>query len=204
MDKQLRILMAGVLVVVPFAITVYVIYSVGAWLDGLGKEALKFVLPADKAERLYGLGAVLIIAGIYLIGLLTHFWLFRWTVRLFEKLFRRVPGVKTIYESIRDLLKLFGTSSGKMGRVVECKLPGGGMTALGILTSEQPEGIDKDESEGRVAVYLPFSYMIGGPIVYVSRKDIREVDMPVETALKLCATAQVGARAEETAAGKFS
>ncbi len=48
-----------------------------------------------------------------------------------------------------------------------------------------------------MAVYLPFGYMIGGVTVYVPREHLRELDMPVEQALKLAATAHVTPPSEE-------
>jgi len=194
MKQQLKILLTGLFVVVPFAITVWVIWVVGMSLDNVGKLALRplwkaFDIQSPKLEQLYGLGAVLLIVAIYLIGLLMHFWLFRGLVGLFERLFERLPGVKTIYESVRDLMKLFGSQSGKMGRVVEYLPPGQDVGVLGILTSEQPSGAGGD---GRVAVYFPLAYMVGGPVLFVAREHIRDVDMSVERALRLCATAHVG------------
>jgi len=194
MKKQLKILLTGLFVVVPFAITVWVIWVVGMSLDRIGRSALKpiwdtYGIESPRLEQLYGLGAVLLIVVIYLIGLLMHFWLFRGLVSLFEKLFERVPGVKTIYESVRDLMKLFGSQSGKMGRVVEFLPPDRHVGVLGILTSEQPSGAG---GEGRVAVYFPLAYMVGGPVLFVAREHLRDVDMSVERALRLCATAHVG------------
>ncbi len=193
MTRQLKILLTGLFVVVPFAITVYVVWVAGLWMDELGKSALapiweKFQFETSL-ENLHGLGAILLIVMIYLIGLLMHFWLFRRLVGVFEKLFEKVPGIKTIYESVRDLMKLFGTESQKkMGRVVEYCSPDSPIGVLGILTNEQPSGtLDSD----RVAVYFPMAYMIGGPVMFVPREHLREVDMPVEKALRICATGQV-------------
>ena len=41
-------------------------------------------------------------------------------------------------------------------------------------------------------VYLPMAYMIGGPIVYAKPSELEYIDMPVEMALKLAATAFIG------------
>ena len=43
----------------------------------------------------------------------------------------------------------------------------------------------------KVAIYVPFSYMFGGVTLYVDKEHVRELDLPVEQALKLAATAQV-------------
>ena len=191
MRKQLGILLAGIFVVVPFALTVYVIYFVGAWVNSLGTSALQAVgiNLHDTLKPWVGMLAVLAI--VYLIGLMTHFWVFRSTLNLFERIFSRVPGIKTIYNSVRDLMELFGPESKRMGRVVLYEKLGTDLAMLGILTNDNPPG-----SKGKVAVYFPLSYMIGGPVMYISPEHLREIDMPVEQALKLCATAQVGATAK--------
>ncbi len=191
MNKQLGIFLAGLLVVVPFAISVYLIWAVGAWVNKLGTSALSLCGIDHPISQ--WIGALVVIVGVYLIGLLTHFWMFRKIVELFERLFRHVPGVKTLYESVRDLMKLFGSKSKRMGQVVLYRQQDGGSAKLGILTSDSPPGIKPQEN--KVAVYFPFSYMIGGEILYVSADRLEHVDMPVETALKLCATAYVGASA---------
>ncbi len=184
MKRHLRILLAGAVVVVPFAVTVWLAIALSTWLDNLAREPLQqwgvYVGP--------GVGALLVLAGLYLIGLLTQFWVFRGLVGLLERLVERLPGVKTIYESVRDLLKLFGGDARHMGRVVLYTPPEAHMSILAILTNDQPRGL---EGEGKVAIFLPYSYMFGGITVYVPLACIREVAMPVEEALKLCATAQV-------------
>lgn len=186
MQKQLRILLAGVMVIAPLAVTVWIIWGVGSWLDQMGRN----LFPGPDLPP--GVGAAVVIVAIYLVGLLTHFWVFQGMLAGLERLVAHVPGVKTIYESVRDLLKLFGGDSRRMGRVVRYKTPGSDMSTLAILTNEAPAGLDPQDGEGgKVAIYLPFSYMFGGITIFVSPENIREVNMPVEHALKLCATAQV-------------
>jgi len=193
LNKQVRIFFAGALVLVPLAITVWVAWQVGSWLDGLGRQAFRAM--GTRVEPPPGIGALIILAGVYVFGLLTHLWLFRGVFGLLERLVTRLPGVKTIYESVRDLMNLFGGGSRQMGRVVQYRMPGSDMTCLGILTNEDPLGLPKDDPHRKVAVYLPLSYMIGGPTVMVSPENIVEVDMSVEQCLKLCATAAVGRKA---------
>lgn len=185
MNKHLRIFLAGVMVVVPFVATVYLIWWAGSRLDGLVRSALG----KDNKWLFPGAGAALVLVGMYLIGLLTHWWLFRWALGLVEKLLTRIPGVKSIYESLRDVLKLFGGESDKMGQVVLYKLPGADAKLLGIRTSTDPRGA---RGENRVAVYLPMSYQLGGFTLYVPPEAVEPIDMSVEEAMKIAATADVG------------
>lgn len=188
MKKQIRIFLAGAMVVIPFAITIWLITAVGSRLDALVN------IPFDRGKgdvRPFppGAGAVIVVAFIYLVGVLTHFWVFRAVVSLAEKLVTRVPGIKTIYESVRDLMKVFGGDTKRMGRVVIYRPPGADAAMLGVVTNEDPPGA---KAGREVAVYFPLGYMIGGPVMYVSPEHLQDVDISVEHALKLCATAQVG------------
>ena len=200
MKKLAQVFLAGVMVVVPFAVTLYLVVAVGGWLGNLGRSLLPESEPAQ--ENLFRLlGAGIVIAGIFLIGLLTKLWLFQWLVALFEKLFRRVPGIKTVYESVRDLLKLFGEETKQMGQAVLYSPPGSNADMLAIVTSDGPMGLSAEEEGQKVVIYLPLAYMIGGPILYVPAKHVRKIDLPVEQVLKLAATAHVGVSAPPKATG---
>ena len=192
MKKQLSIFLAGVMVLAPLAVTVWLICWIGSSLDALGRHILPNVpLPP-------GVGAIILIVAVYLVGLATRLWVFRGLLNMLEKFITHMPGIKTLYESVRDLLQLFGGDAKRMGKVVQYTPPGSDMTLLGIRTSDQPPYGAVDPQRHTVAVYLPFSYMFGGITVYCQPDRIKEIDMPVEQCLKLCATAFVGAK-EQTA-----
>ena len=188
--RQVRIMFSGAMVIIPLAITVWVVWSLGAWLDELGTR-----LFAKESKPTVGIGVLIVIGAIYGVGLLTHLWLFRGAFGLVERLFTRLPGVKMIYESVRDLMKLFGGDSQQMGRVVQYSVPGTDMSLLGILTNENPFGLPTDSPHRKVAVYVPYSYMFGGPTFFASPEHIVDVDMSVEECMKTAATAMVGSQA---------
>jgi uncharacterized membrane protein len=189
--RQARIFFAGAMIIAPLAITIWVVWSVGAWLDQMGLRLFD-ALGQNRPESLYGLGAVIIVGLIYAVGLLTHLWLFRGAFGFLERMLIRLPGIKTIYESVRDLMKLFGGGSQKMGKVVQYHLPGTDMSLLGILTNENPLALPLDSPDRKVSIYVPYSYMFGGPTFFASPDQIIEVDMSVEQCMKIAATAMVG------------
>ena len=205
MNKHLRAFLAGLLLVIPFAVTLYVIWTVAAWLGGIGIGIYDLYGPLPPgyigkphdflgAGAKFGIacaGAVVTLAAVYLTGLLTHTLLMGRLVRTAETVIQHVPGVKTIYQSIRDLLKLFGSDSKRMGKAVLYRPSGGEMAMLGILTNPNPAGLAGIADHQLVAVYLPLAFMLGGQIVYVPRKYLQELNMPPERALKICATAEI-------------
>ena len=188
MKRQLRIFLAGVMVVAPFAVTAYVVWWAGTAMDGLVRSGIEAVSPGAGVEDWWfpGAGIISLLVGIYIIGLLTHLWAFRWALGLVERIFSRLPGVKSIYESVRDVLSMFGGDANRMGQVVRYRIPGTEMDLLGIRTSTSPKAA---EGADKVAIYLPMSYMIGGPTVYVSADSVTPIDMSVEEAMRIAATA---------------
>ncbi len=202
MQKQIRIFLSGVFLVAPFAITVYAIWWSAKALDWAGDALISRYWP--DADMPAGVGAVVVLVAVYLVGLLTHVWLFKGMMNWLDKLIGRIPVVNSIYQSVRDVLGMFAADSNKMGRVVRYKIPGTDASMLGILTNEAPDGAETDDAgrHTKVAVYVPFGYMIGGITVFVPRQGLEKVDMSVERAMKLCATAYASAKTESTLRAK--
>jgi uncharacterized membrane protein len=209
--QHIQIWFAGLFVVAPFALTLYVVWRLASWLGGLGFDLIKQALKLNGIKLLENswinflmalCGVVVVIMAVYFVGLLTHWWIFRKILSILENWIARVPGVKTIYESVRDLMKLFGGDSSKMGRAVLYNIPQTDINVLGILTNDHPSGMG-DGSKKLVAVYLPFSYMFGGPTIYVSPDLVRDAGISVDQALKLCATAHVGPHTDDDGASSI-
>jgi uncharacterized membrane protein len=64
---------------------------------------------------------------------------------------------------------------------------------MGLVTRED---IDELNDHSKVTVYVPFSYMLGGMTLIVSKDKVTKVDMPVDQALKLSVTAWIKASEE--------
>jgi len=147
MKKHLKILMAGALVVVPLAATVWVIAWIGGMFSGMGYSLLETLGLAEKFNATYEpyagvVGVLAVLVMVYLVGLLANFWMFRKVFGLVDRLLSSLPGIKTIYESIRDLLTLFGGDSKNMGHAVLYTPPGlgyRGCRAAGHVRRDSPE-----------------------------------------------------------------
>ena len=200
LKKHIKTFMAGAFIVLPLVATIGVIYWIGAKLGEIGSTLYQKltetqVIPengpiSNESWKASLAGVLIVLLLIYFIGMLGNFWLFRNFFSLLDRMMSSVPGIKTVYESVRDLLKLFGSDHGQMGDVVIYTEPSTGVRKLGIVTNEKPAGLKPDDNS--LAVYLPMAYMIGGPIIFARPEDVEKIDMSVETALKLAATAYVG------------
>ncbi|MDD3650223.1 DUF502 domain-containing protein [Immundisolibacter sp.] len=193
MMRALRnILLKGLATVLPLAVTVYLLW----WLASAGEAvlgaALRLVLPAGW--YLPGMGLVAAVVLVFVAGLMTDAWMFASVVRLTERLLERIPIVKTVFGGVRDLFAFVsgGGQEGLARAVYVALAPDIGL--IGFVTREDVDGLaPPDQRAGRVAVYLPMSYQIGGYTLLVPRERVTPLDIPAQEALRLILTAGVAA-----------
>ncbi len=192
MKKIGKLFLQGLIAILPIALTLYLIYWLAATAESVLGQAIRFVI------RDYYRPGMGVLAGFFLvlsIGILLRIWIFRKLLALGEALLQKVPGVKSIYGSIRDLVGFFDASKKKdFDKTVMVSFLDDDTRLMGLVTREAfddlPKGIGDKET---VAVYLPMSYQLGGFTVMVPRSRIRAVDLPVDQAMKFVLTAGVSA-----------
>jgi uncharacterized membrane protein len=152
----------GLIIVVPFALTVYLIYLAFVRIDRLLNLPIR------------GVGFAVTIILIVLIGALASNFFVRKFLELTEAVFTRAPLVRLIYASIRDLLEAFVGDQKRFNQPVAVSLIDG-VRAIGFMTQEDLGFLSMP---GQVAVYLPFSYSMAGTLVIVpsTRVDRLAVD----------------------------
>jgi uncharacterized membrane protein len=186
----------GLIAILPIALTVYLVYWLAASAEAVLGRAMRFVISDDYYVP--GLG---VLAGLLItlgIGLLLRIWLFRRVFSLGETALQRIPGIKSLYGSIRDMVGFFDASKQKeFDKTVMVALADGDVRLMGLVTREDfgdlPAGIGDEQT---VAVYLPMSYQLGGFTVMVPKAKIRPVDMKVDQAMQFVLTAAVSPKNE--------
>lgn len=192
MKKIGKLFLQGLIAILPIALTLYVIYWLATTAESVLGQGIRFVI------RDYYRPGMGVLAGFFLvlsIGILLRIWIFRKLLALGEALLQKVPGVKSVYGSIRDLVGFFDASKKKdFDKTVMVSFLDDDTRLMGLVTREVfddlPKGIGDKET---VAVYLPMSYQLGGFTVMVPRSRIQAVDLPVDQAMKFVLTAGVSA-----------
>lgn len=196
-----KTIVAGIAVTVPFFISVWVALWLGNSVADLTHSVLKSVgapaLPRTGWQWAVVAGVIGVLGGLvvfWLVGTLARMYLGRKLVDLGEFLMLHIPLIKSLYEAARDMMRFFGGEKTRGSKVVYVSLAGGQIQMLGLLTNPKPRGYHPEEGEsvGRVAVWLPMSYQLGGFMIYVHPDQIRPAHLTVEQAMKICATADVG------------
>jgi uncharacterized membrane protein len=182
-----RLFVDGLKLFIPFALTIAILVWLLGAIETFFGQIIQWII--GPQHYFTGLGLLVGIVCVFLMGIVYNAWLTRWIYHLAEKIMRRIPLVKTLYNSIQDLMMFFDKKqAGKYGKVVLFRWQG--LELLGLMTREEfhelPEGL---AAEGTVAVYLPMSYQIGGYTVHVPMDEVRPIDMPVDAAMRYILTA---------------
>jgi len=183
-----RVLLKGLVAILPIGLTIYVVYWLGVTTESLLSGPLKVLLPPGIYSP--GMGLVAGFLVLFVVGLLVNAYVVRRVLGLGEALLLRVPVVKTVYASIRDLTALVNTKGRKreLERVVMVKFGPG--RVIGFVTQENATlpGFAGAAGGDLVAVYLPMSYQIGGYTLYLPRDQIEATDLTVEAAMRIVIT----------------
>lgn len=189
--KALRqIFLKGLFTFLPIAVTIYILYAGVVIMESMLGTTLQRFFPSLYIP---GSGFLLTIIFIFILGFLLNNLL---TASLFSNVERqllKVPFIKAIYSPLKDLMNLFSNSGAKeMKGVVLVEIGDNNIKALGLVTRDNFGDIAASEHfENRVAVFIPFSYGLGGYTLLVHRSKITEIDIPAEKAMSLAITGWV-------------
>lgn len=192
-----RIFLTGILTILPILATLYLVFWLFAAVERFLGSQLLLLLPDEYYRAGMGLLAALVL--IFLVGLLMRAWLFRQLVKVGEGVLLKIPLIKVVYRSLKDLFGLFSDEKNSEAlQVVSVQLPGMEMRLLGFLTrsdfSDMPKGVG---NENDVAVYLPMSYQVGGYTVLMPRSRVTPVPMSREEAMRFVLTAGLKTEAKQ-------
>lgn len=184
-----KIFLRGLIAIAPVAITILLLIWIFSGLENAFSVPIKRVI--GEAYYFPGLGIIIALIFIFFIGTIINNWLIQKLYSWGDRIVRKIPLIKTLYNSISDLMAFFGSGQKeKLGHVVMLNFQG--VRLIGFITRETfndlPEGIASDKE---VAVYVPFSYQIGGYTFIVPRSKLEEIDMSVEEAMRFAITAGI-------------
>jgi uncharacterized membrane protein len=177
----------GLLIWIPLVITIWVLKLVVDVLD----QSLLLLPVALQTENwlgvhIPGLGAILTVVIVFLTGLFATNFFGAQLIELWHEILHRIPVVNSIYSSVKQISDTLFSSSGQAFRkALLVQWPQEGMWTIAFLTGTPGGGVAKHLPPDSVAVYVPTTpNPTGGYFVIVSRKNVIELDMSVEQALK--------------------
>jgi len=188
-----RYLVAGVLVWLPILATVLV----GKFILHLTDQTLDVLPPAYRPEALVGFslpgaGAVFALIVLLLTGLLVTNLIGRRLVIWGEELLNRIPVVRSVYGGVKSFAESVFSQSNAFRKVVMIEYPRAGAWSIGFLTAEDVPEVSEKLHEPHVAVYISSALnATAGYLVIVRRRDVVELDMSVDAAMRMIITCGV-------------
>jgi uncharacterized membrane protein len=188
-----RYLVAGVLVWLPILATVWVVSFMLRLMD----LTLKVLPPAYRPEALVGFplpgfGAVFALIVVLLTGLLVTNLIGRRLVIWGEELLNRIPVVRSVYGGVKSFAESVFSQSNAFRKVVMIEYPRAGAWSIGFLTAEDVPEVSEKLHEPHVAVYISSALnATAGYLVIVPRREVVELDMSVDAAMRMIITCGV-------------
>ena len=177
----------GLLIWIPLAITIWVLKLVVDVLD----QSLRLLPAALHTENwlgmhIPGLGAILTILIVFVTGVFATNFFGAQLVQLWNDVLARIPVVNSIYSSVKQISDTLFSSSGQAFRkALLVQWPREGMWTIAFLTGTPSGGVANHLPPDCIAVYVPTTpNPTGGYFVIVARRNVIELDMSVDQALK--------------------
>ena len=187
-------LMAGLLVVIPLGLTIFILKFLFNLADGFLGPFIGSVVRIFYVDSEYipGLGVVAGLLVIYFTGVVTANFLGRRLLTLAEDLLCRIPLVKSIYSSSKQVTKVFSSSGNDERRAVFVQYPCEGSYAIGYQMTSL-ESMDKDRF---CSIFVPTApNPTSGFILYVAADKVYPAPFGVEEAMKIIVSGGVVAPA---------
>lgn len=188
-------LVTGIFVWVPIIITVAVIgWGVGV-LQGIFTsvvDAIASVLPAAMQDEFLsikhipGLGVILVILLLFTTGMMAANFLGQWFLKVLDQLLSRIPIVKSVYGSVKQVSDTLFSSNGQAFRqALLVQYPRAGVWTVAFQTGSPSGDVAAKLPEDCLSVYVPTTpNPTSGFFLIMKKTDVVELDMSVDEALK--------------------
>lgn len=196
-----RYFITGLLVLVPLFITIWVLKTL---IDVMDQSLLLLPMqwrPKELFERdVPGFGVIVTLLAIFLTGVIATNFIGRRLLMVWEGMLIRLPVVKSIYSSVKQVSDtLFSDSGNAFRKALLVQFPHQGSWTIGFLTGAPGGDVANHLKGDYVSVYVPTTpNPTGGYFVMMPRQDVVELDMSVDEALKYIISMGVVVPADKT------
>ncbi|MDT9001352.1 DUF502 domain-containing protein [Paucibacter sp. APW11] len=210
-----KYIIAGLLVWLPLAITIWVLNQVLGVVNGVFHsllDALTVLSPASLHDGIAGLrdvpglGLIILVSGLLLTGMFVANIFGQWWLRQWDRLLSSIPIVKSIYSSVKQVSDTLFSSSGNAFReAVLVQYPHQGSWTIAFVTGAPSGEVAQHFESEHVSLYVPTTpNPTSGFFLMMPRSSIKPLQMSVDEALKYIISMGVVAphgEAETAAAG---
>ena len=186
-------LIAGLLVVIPLATTIWLTYTIATWVIDFLTRIPKQLDPFNGLNPLLGdlldfaIGLTVPLAFILLIGLMARNIAGRWLLDFGERLLQAIPLAGSVYKTLKQLLEtLLRDTNNKFRRVVLVEYPRKGIWAIAFVTGAMSPQIQTHLPETMLSVFIPTTpNPTTGWYAVVPEDEVVNLSLSIEDAFKI-------------------
>ncbi len=177
--KQLRdIFLTGLFVLVPIAITFWVIFTVLAFVNNLILPYIVYILPIPNIP---GLGIVITLLLVFLVGLLAQNYFGKKALEIWDMIVQRIPLVRSIYYATKQTMETLFTKRQQFSKTVLVEFPRKDVYSIGFIANEV-----RICDEEYFVVYVPTApNPTSGYTLFVKKDEVINTDLTVEEATRI-------------------
>ncbi|NOY58581.1 MAG: DUF502 domain-containing protein [Calditrichaeota bacterium] len=183
---------AGLLVLTPLALTVYVVWQLFFWIDGLLNHYVSSVIfrwlnIGSNGNSIPGLGLLALLLLILVVGFAARNYFGNKLISFGEQILQRIPVVRHIYTTFQQISQAFlADQSEVFKKAALFEYPRKGIYCIGFITQDT-RGLVQDAIKKDVySIFLPTTpNPTSGFLLFIPKKDVTLLNISVEEALKL-------------------
>lgn len=188
-----RYLITGFLALAPIVITLFLLWKSFLFLDGLLGKGINFLLRDVIGLHLFGnraipgIGFIALLILVGLTGFAARNVFGQWFIDRGRRFINQVPLVNRVYHTIEQISQaVFSGKKEVFKRAVLIEYPRKGIYSIAIMTADTSGLIQEMLPEDTISVFLPTTpNPTSGFLLFVPKREVIELDIPVEDALKL-------------------
>lgn len=186
-------LIAGLLVVIPLATTIWLTITVANWVVNFLTRIPKQINPFDDLNPILvtllnlGVGLAVPLLCILLIGLMARNIGGRWLLDVGEDVLEAIPLAGAVYKTLKQLLEtLLKDTNGKFRRVILVEYPRRGIWAIAFVTGSMSNEIQAQMVRPVISVFIPTTpNPTTGWYAVVPEDEVINLSMSIEDAFKV-------------------
>ena len=202
--KQVRSnILYGCFLLLPLFTTVFILVKLFHWMDSW----IYLVIPRSlRSDIVPGMGLVALLLSTYSLGLIARNYLGKRLLQIGNEVIKRIPFFNKIYGIIKQVVDAVANPKKKvLDKVVLIEFPHKDSYCLAFVTSRENKEISKSAGEKMNSVFLPKApNPASGFLFYIPESKVTEVNIGMETAMKLIMSAGVVTPDKKDSAKDFS
>jgi uncharacterized membrane protein len=189
--KQIRSnILYGFFLLLPLVASLFIIVKLFHWMDSW----IYLVIPKSlRSDIVPGMGVVALFLGTYLLGAFARNYIGKRLLQVGNAVIKKIPFFNKIYGVLKQVVDAVASPKKKvLDKVVLIEFPQKGSYCLAFVTSRENSAVSKAAGSEMISVFLPkVPNPASGFLFYVPASKVTEVDISMETALKLIMSAGV-------------